>query len=70
MDKLNYATSPEADELAQKLRAEQREALRLECIAASEHFKQTGLHLTHEEVEDWLKRLEAGENVEPPKCHL
>ena len=55
MDNLNTAPAP--DEAAQKLRAAQRKALRQECIAASEHFKRTGLHLTHEEVEGWLGKL-------------
>lgn len=69
MEVLSNAPEAEAGELAQKLRAEQREGVRQECIAAHEHFKQTGLHLTHEEVEGWLDRLAAGEDIEPPICH-
>ncbi len=38
MEVLSNAPEAEANELAQKLRAEQREALRQECIAAHEHF--------------------------------
>jgi len=48
---------------------------------AYEHFKQgatrawdeyqrTGLHLTLAEADAWLARLEAGEDVEPPACHV
>lgn len=51
-------------------REEKREALRQECIAAHEHFKATGLHLTQEEVEAWLLDLEAGNDVGPPACHI
>ncbi len=56
-------------EISSQTHKNEREELRLECIAASEHFKQTGLHLTHEEVKAWLRRLEVGEYVEPPACH-
>ncbi len=51
-------------------REEKREAVRQECIAAHEHYKSTGLHLTQEEVEAWLLDLEAGNDVEPPACHI
>jgi predicted transcriptional regulator len=49
---------------------EKREALRREYIAAHEHYKATGLHLTQEEVEAWMLELEAGNDVEPPACHI
>jgi hypothetical protein len=31
--------------------------------------QRTGLHLTLEEVNTWLAKLEAGKDVEPPPCH-
>lgn len=34
------------------------------------HFNETGLHLTGDEVDEWLDRLEAGEDVDPPPCHI
>ena len=37
--------------------------------AAFEHYKRTGLHVTWEEVDQWLAKLQAGENVPPPGCH-
>ena len=37
--------------------------------AAFEHYKRTGLHVTWEEVDQWLAKLQAGENVPPPECH-
>ncbi|QAZ69652.1 CopG family ribbon-helix-helix protein [Solidesulfovibrio carbinolicus] len=51
-------------------REEQREALRQEALAAHEAFMLTGLHVTAEEADAWLAELEAGNDVEPPKCHI
>lgn len=51
-------------------REEQREALRREARAAHEEFVMTGLHVTGEEADAWFAELEAGNDVEPPKCHV
>jgi len=51
-------------------REEQREALRQEALAAHEAFLLTGLHVTAQEADAWLAELEAGNDLEPPKCHL
>lgn len=51
-------------------REEKREAWRQEGIAVWEEYQQTGLHLTNAEVKEWLSQLAAGNNVEPPKCHI
>ena len=51
-------------------REEQRESLRHEAIAAYDEFMLTGLHVTAEEADAWLAELEAGNDVEPPKCHV
>jgi hypothetical protein len=53
-----------------KTRAELREAWRQEGLAAWEEYQLTGLHLTNEEAKDWLAQLAAGNNVEPPECHV
>lgn len=50
-------------------REEQREAFRQDAIRAWEEYQRTGLHLTLEEADSWLAKLEAGEDAEPPKCH-
>lgn len=50
-------------------REEKREALRRDAIAAYEEYRQTGLHVTHNEADAWMKKLESGLDVEPPKCH-
>lgn len=50
-------------------REEARERFRQETLEASERYHATGLHLTAEEADAWLARLEAGEDVDPPPCH-
>jgi predicted transcriptional regulator len=51
-------------------REEQRESLRQEARAAHDEFLLTGLHVTAQEADAWLAELEAGNDVEPPKCHV
>ena len=51
-------------------REEKREAFRQDAIRAWDEYQQTGLHLTLEEADAWLAKLEAGEDMEPPKCHV
>lgn len=51
-------------------REEKREAFRQAGIQAWNNYQATGLHVTLEEVDAWLARLEAGEDVEPPACHV
>ena len=51
-------------------REEQRESLRQEARAAHDEYLLTGLHVTAQEADAWLAELEAGNDVEPPKCHV
>jgi predicted transcriptional regulator len=51
-------------------REEKREAFRQDAIKAWADFQETGLHATSEEADAWLERLEAGQDVEPPECHV
>ena len=48
---------------------EKRENLKQDALGAWENYQQTGKHLTLEEADAWLAKLEAGEDVEPPACH-
>jgi predicted transcriptional regulator len=50
-------------------REEERERLRTETLQRWHEFETTGLHLTGEEADAWLAKLEAGEDVDPPECH-
>jgi len=51
-------------------RAEKREQFRLDTLASWEHYKATGLHVTEEEMDEWMAKLEAGEDAPPPECHV
>ena len=50
-------------------REEKRELFRQEALAAWSDFQASGIHLTAEEADAWLARLETGEDVEAPECH-
>lgn len=49
---------------------EKREAFRQSGIQAWEEYQATGLHVTFEEADAWLAKLEAGQDVETPACHV
>ena len=51
-------------------REEKRESLRQEARAAHEHYMRTGLHLTDDEVSEWIAQLRQGKKVPMPKCHV
>ncbi len=50
-------------------REEKREQFLKDALAAWEDFQATGLHITGDEANEWMKRLASGEDVAPPKCH-
>lgn len=50
-------------------REEKREAFRNATLEAWNEYQMTGLHVTLEEADAWLAKLEAGQDVEPPECH-
>lgn len=50
-------------------REEKCEAFRQEGLKAWNEYQATGLHITVEEGDVWLAKLEAGLDVEPPECH-
>ena len=39
------------------------------CWSKQGGYQATGLHITMEEADAWLAKLEAGQDVEPPECH-
>jgi predicted transcriptional regulator len=51
-------------------REEKREQLRQSTLDAWAHYQATGLHVTSEEADDWLAKLEAGEDAKTPECHV
>lgn len=50
-------------------REEKREAFKRDALAAWDEYQATGLHVTGEEAEAWLRKLAAGKRVKPPKPH-
>jgi predicted transcriptional regulator len=50
-------------------REEKREQLRNDALSAWNHYQTTGLHVTGEEADSWLAKLEAGEDAGAPECH-
>ena len=50
-------------------REEKREVFRQDAIDAWNEYQAKGLHVTQEEADAWLAKLEAGQDAEPPECH-
>ena len=50
-------------------REEKREAFREAGLKAWEEFQATSKHVTHDEADAWLAKLEAGEAAAVPECH-
>lgn len=50
-------------------REERHEQVRRDALAAWAEYQATGQHVTAEEADAWLARLEAGEDADPPPPH-
>jgi len=50
-------------------REEARQRLKEDALAAWAEYERTGQHVDADEADAWLKRLEAGEEAEPPAPH-
>jgi predicted transcriptional regulator len=50
-------------------REERRQQLHQDALAAWEKYQATGQHVTDEEADAWLERLEAGDDLDPPATH-
>jgi predicted transcriptional regulator len=51
-------------------REERRAQFDRDTLAALNEYEADGLHVTEEEADAWLAKLEAGEDADPPECHL
>lgn len=51
-------------------REEKHDAFHLDGTKAWNDYQANGLHVTHAEADAWLAKLEAGEDLEPPECHV
>ena len=50
-------------------REERREQFLRDSLAAWNEYQETGQHLTAEEADRWLAKLESGEDADAPECH-
>jgi predicted transcriptional regulator len=50
-------------------REEAREKFKQEALASWKAYQETGLHLTHQEICDWLDIWGTDKEKEVPKCH-
>ncbi|MFT4179809.1 MAG: CopG family ribbon-helix-helix protein [Thermomonas sp.] len=50
-------------------REERREAFRQDTLRAWEEYQRTGLHLTAEEVDEWLASWGTENELPAPACH-
>ncbi len=50
-------------------REEKREKFRESALTAWNEYQATGRHVTAEEADAWLAKLEEGEDAEVPECH-
>jgi predicted transcriptional regulator len=48
---------------------EAKAAFEKEALASWQHYKQTGLHLTGDEVQNWLETWGADDETDAPECH-
>ena len=50
-------------------REEARESFRQEAIDSWEEYRTTGLHLTGDELREWLRTWGTDAETDPPACH-
>lgn len=50
-------------------REEKRDGFLADAQQAWRAYRRDGCHITAEQADDWLARLEAGERLDPPDCH-
>lgn len=51
-------------------REEKRKAFRQDALQAWETYQENELHLTQAEADAWLAKLEGGDDMKFPKCHV
>jgi predicted transcriptional regulator len=48
---------------------DERARMLADAEASWQEHQRTGLHVTHDEVRDWIHRLHDDPNAPPPECH-
>ena len=50
-------------------REEKRESFRQDTLKAWEEYRTTGNHVSADDADAWMAKLELGHDIEPPECH-
>ena len=50
-------------------REEKRESFRQDTLKAWEDYRATSKHVSAQEADAWLAKLQLGHDIEPPECH-
>lgn len=50
-------------------KSEREYAFNQSCIDSYNHYKETGLHITHEEVLEWMNSWNTDNELPTPICH-
>lgn len=48
---------------------EREHAFNQSCVASYDQYKETGLHVTHDDIAPWLESLFTDHELPPPACH-
>jgi len=51
-------------------REERKEQFKQEAITTWRNYQLTGLHVTEEEMDDWMDKIKNGKDAELPVCHV
>lgn len=74
LDQLSESRGLKRDEIVKEALEwflEQEDGANRAAVDAWNHYKETGLHVTNDEIGAWVAELEAGnDNAEPPACHV
>ncbi len=67
---LHYIMREALDDYVAKRKAEEaKQAFYQEAVESYQHYKETGLHVTHDEVCTWLNSLKTDNPLPIPQCH-
>lgn len=68
---MNYMNVDKSTKSIQRVDADvlARQTYRIEALQSLTDYRETGLHITHDELKDWLNDLKQGKVRDLPECH-
>lgn len=69
MPHISYAPETHEALIQEHIKAIEFEQFIDDAVVADKHYRETGLHVTHEEVGAWIKSLKNNPNAQAPVCH-